>query len=239
MMDFSVRSKVNELMDDPNMQSPTLRKAYEDINRCNSLLGGDGITIKGVWELIKKDKQKSYMILDMGCGDGAMLRKLSSFLNKKGVSHQMVGIDLRDDVLLIAREESEGYAQIEFQKMDILEADSSFSCDIIINTLTMHHFGEDRIEAFLEQFVSLAKVGVVINDLQRSRLSYNLFKIFSFFFIRTQVAKVDGLISISKGFHREELWELAKKIPGVIHRIEWKWAFRYVWIMESKQEDKA
>ncbi|MEM9362112.1 MAG: methyltransferase domain-containing protein [Bacteroidota bacterium] len=239
MIDFSVRSKVDELMDDPNMQLPTLRNAYKDINRCNSLLGGDSITIKGVWELIKKDRKKSYTILDMGCGDGTMLRKLSDFLNKKGVSHQMTGIDLRDDVLVIAREETEGYPQIEFQKMDILKADSSFSCDIIINTLTMHHFGEERIEAFLRQFVTLAKVGVVINDLQRSKLSYTLFKIFSFFFIRTQVAKVDGLISISKGFRKDDLWKLAKNIPNVMHRIEWKWAFRYVWIMDVNQGSKV
>ncbi|MEM9075930.1 MAG: methyltransferase domain-containing protein [Bacteroidota bacterium] len=234
-MDFSIRSTVEELMDDPNMELPTLREAYQDINRCNSLLGGDSITIDGVWELIKKNQKKSYTILDMGCGDGTMLRKLSDFLNKKGVSHKMVGIDLRDDVLFIAREQSETYSHIEFQKMDILKADSSFSCDIIINTLTMHHFGEERIEAFLKQFVTLAKVGVVINDLQRSRLAYSLFKIFSFLLIKTHVAKIDGLISISKGFHKEDLIKLSKNIPNVIHRIEWKWAFRYVWIMEINQ----
>ncbi|WP_435625771.1 methyltransferase domain-containing protein [Flagellimonas sp.] len=235
MMDFSIRSRVDELMDDPNMELPTLRQAYEDINRCNNLLGGDAITINGVWKLIKKDKHKSYTILDMGCGDGTMLRKLSDFLSKKGVSHSMMGIDLRDDVLLIAREESRDFSQIEYRKMDILQADSSFSCDILINTLTMHHFEEERIDAFLEQFVTLAKIGVVINDLQRSRLSYNLFKVFSFFFIRTQVAKTDGLISISKGFRKVDLENLAKKIPNVFHTIQWKWAFRYVWIMQINQ----
>lgn len=239
MIDFSVRSRVDELMDDPNMELPTLRKAYEDINRCNNLLGGDSITINGVWEVIKNSKKESYTILDMGCGDGTMLRKLSDFLSKKGMSHKMIGIDLRDDVLLIAREQSGDYPQIEFQKMDILKADKSFSCDIIINTLTMHHFEEERIDAFLKQFVSLAKIGVVINDLERSRLSYNLFKIFSFFFISTRVAKIDGLISISKGFRKDELLKLAKKIPGVIHGIQWKWAFRYVWIMQINQVRNA
>nr|WP_298998869.1 methyltransferase domain-containing protein [uncultured Allomuricauda sp.] len=239
MMDFSIRSRVDELMDDPNMELPKLREAYEDINRCNSLLGGDAITIDGVWKLIQQEQKKSYTILDMGCGDGTMLRKLSDFLNKKGVSHKMKGIDLRDDVLLIARESSEAYPQIEFKKMDILKADASFTCDIIINTLTMHHFDEDRIDTFLKQFVRLSKVGVVINDLQRSKLSYNLFKIFSFFFIRTRVAKVDGLISISKGFHKDDLTKLSKKIPNVIHTIQWKWAFRYVWIMQINQPSKT
>jgi len=239
MIDFSVRSKEDELMDDPNMELPTLREAYKDINRCNHLLGGDSITINGVWTIIKANRKELYTILDMGCGDGTILRKLSDFLIAKDISHTMTGIDLRDDVLLIARENSRAYPQIEFKKMDILKADSSFSCDIIINTLTMHHFEEERIGAFLSQFVVLAKLGVVINDLQRSKLSYNLFKIFSFFFIRTQIAKVDGLISISKGFRKKDLLELAKKIPNVMHIIQWKWAFRYVWIMQINQPNNA
>ncbi len=235
MMNFPARSTVDELMDDPNMQLSTLKEAYEDINKCNHLLGGDSITIDGVWELVQKDTKKSYTILDMGCGDGTILRKLSDFLSKNNVSHVMTGIDLREDVLTIAREKSVSYPQIKFEKIDILKADDSFACDIIINTLTMHHFGEERISQFLEQFVRLAKWGIVINDLQRSRLAYVLFKIFSFFFISTHVAKVDGLISISKGFIREDLKQLSKKIPDVIHKIQWKWAFRYVWIMKIEQ----
>ncbi|TAI48861.1 methyltransferase domain-containing protein [Flagellimonas allohymeniacidonis] len=236
-MDFSLRSRVAEKMDDPNMAFEMLQEAYEDINKCNKLLGGDKITIQEVWKLIKRTKQKSYTILDMGSGDGTMLRKLSNFLTERKIEHQMTGIDLREDVLEIARKQSEEYLNITYKKMDILKADSGFECDIIINTLTMHHFEEERLETFLNQFVSLAKVGVVINDLQRSKWAYYLFKVFSFFFIRTEVAKYDGLVSISKGFTKNELIHLSNKIPSVIHTIRWRWAFRYVWVMQIKQEN--
>nr|WP_299345449.1 methyltransferase domain-containing protein [Allomuricauda sp.] len=236
-MDFSLRSTVDEMMDNPNMEVATLKEAYQDINRCNYLLGGDKITINGVWDLVKTSKKESYTILDMGCGDGTMLRKLSDFLSKKNIQHKMWGVDLRDDVLTIAREQSPQYPHIEFKKIDILEVDSSFGCDILINTLTMHHFEEEKLEEFLGQFVKLAKVGVVINDLQRSKWAYHLFKIFSFFLIRTKVAKYDGLVSISKGFTKKELVQLSKKIPNVIHTIKWKWAFRYVWIMRINRKD--
>ncbi|MBS9463450.1 methyltransferase domain-containing protein [Flagellimonas sp. 389] len=235
-MDFSVRSKEPELMDDSNMKFDTLSEAYADINRCNSLLGGDGITLNAVWDLVKMDVKKSYTILDMGCGDGTMLRKLSDFLSKREVSHSMIGIDLRDDVLRIAKEKSIDFPNLTFKKVDILKADSELTCDILINTLTMHHFDEDRIDAFLKQFVHLAKIGVVINDLQRSRMAYVLFHVFGLFFIRTKVAKYDGLVSISKGFRKEELIALSKNIPNVIHKIQWKWAFRYVWIMNFKRQ---
>nr|WP_298789823.1 methyltransferase domain-containing protein [uncultured Allomuricauda sp.] len=235
-MDLTVRSRADERMDDPNMRFEELKNAYTDINKCNKWLGGDDITINAVWNLVKADKSKSYTILDMGCGDGTMLLKLSNFLTKNHVSHRMVGVDLRDDVLQIAKENTESIPNIQFRKMDILKADSSFECDIVINTLTMHHFEEERIDAFLSKFVQLAKVGVIINDLHRSGLAYYLFKIFSHLFLQTEVARYDGLVSILKGFKRKELVELSNKIPDVIHEIKWKWAFRYVWIMKLKPE---
>ena len=49
----------------------------------------------------------------------------------------------------------------------------------------------------INEYVELAKIGIVINDLQRSGLAYYLFKLFSLIFIKTDVAKIDGLISIS------------------------------------------
>lgn len=237
-MDISLRSRAHELMDDPNMGFEELKNAYIDINRCNKWLGGDNITINAVWKLIKEDRTKSYTILDMGCGDGTMLLKLSNFLNKNHVSHDMIGVDLRDDVLQIAREKTKAYANIEFSKMDILKADSSFKCDILINTLTMHHFEEERIDAFLKQFVKLTRTGVVINDLHRSRLAYYLFRVFSHLFLSTKVARYDGLVSILKGFKKQELVTLSNKIPGVMHIIKWKWAFRYVWIMKLNSQSK-
>lgn len=235
-MDFSVRSRTWEKMDDPNMEFDTLEAAYRDINRCNKWLGGESITINAVWDLISQHPKTSYTILDMGCGDGTMLKKLAYFLDGKNVSYNMIGVDLREDVLQIARENTNMISNISFHKQDILQADSSFSCDILINTLTMHHFEEERIDAFLKKFVDLSKIGVVINDLHRSKLAYVLFKVFSFFFIQTDVAKNDGLISISKGFRKNELMGLAKKIPNVIHTVKWKWAFRYVWVMELNRQ---
>ncbi|UII75785.1 methyltransferase domain-containing protein [Flagellimonas sp. HMM57] len=235
-MDFSVRSIQPEIMDDANLEYDKLSEAYEDINRCNKMLGGDGITINAVWNLIKPNTNKSYTILDMGCGDGEILRKLSTFLDKRGISHSLVGIDLKEDLLRIAKEKSSDFRSLQFKKMDILKADSEFTCDILINTLTMHHFDEDRIDVFLRQFVKLARVGVVINDLQRSKLAYWLFHIFGLFFINTKVAKHDGLVSITKGFRKKELVEFSKNIPNVSHTIQWKWAFRYVWIMNFKRQ---
>lgn len=231
-MDFATRSNQLELMDDPKMDAEKYEEAYLDINKCNKLLGGYGITINEVEHLIKSSGEKSYTILDMGCGDGEMLRRISEAIDLERYSLNLIGVDLRDDVLGIARSKSEKYPNISFIKQDILELGDDFDCDIILCTLTMHHFTNGQIKVFLEKFLSLAKVGVVINDLERSKTSYQLFKLFSFFFIKTEIAKIDGLISISKGFKKRDLISFSEQFTQAIHHIKWKWAFRYVWVMQ-------
>lgn len=234
-MDFSIRSTVLELMDNPEMDAKKYRKAYLDINRCNQLLGGYGITLKAIKNLVKNNPKKSYTILDMGCGDGEMLRRISKLADKEGFNVKLIGIDLREDVLDMSRAKSKAYDNISFIKQDILTLSDDFDCDILLCTLTMHHFTEAQIAVFLKKFTTIAKLGVVINDLERSKVSYALFKLFSIFFIRTKVAKYDGLVSISKGFKKEELLMYAKPLKNVIHTIKWQWAFRYVWIMKTNR----
>ncbi len=236
-MDFTLRSTELELMDNPNMDAEKYREAYLDINRCNKLLGGYGITINAVKKLIGSSDKKSYTILDMGCGDGEMLRRLAKTLNDKAISFKFIGVDLRDDVLQNARRKSKAYPSISYLRQDILELGTDFECDILLCTLTMHHFTEEQIQVFLDKFSKLAKLGVVINDLQRSKLAYALFKLFSIFFIKTYVAKYDGLVSISKGFLKNELEDLAMGLPTMNHEIKWKWAFRYVWVMKTKRHN--
>ncbi len=234
-MDFRLRSTELELMDDPSMDADKYREAYLDINRCNRLLGGYGITLKAIEKLIKDNPKKSYTILDMGCGDGQMLRKVSKLLDRKGIPAKLIGIDLRDDVLGIAREKSTNFPKIQFLKQNILALDKQYDCDILLCTLTMHHFTDAEIHQFTKKFIEIATIGVIINDLERNKIAYQLFKLFSFFFIKTPIAKYDGLVSISKGFVKKELQAYANSLKTAQHTIAWKWAFRYVWIMRTNR----
>jgi len=109
----------------------------------------------------------------------------------------------------------------------------SFNCDIIICTLTLHHFFDEEILVFMKQFVKLAKVAIVINDLQRSKIAYHLFRLFSRIFIKSHVAKNDGLVSIASGFKKHELKKVAQQLKLKHSKITWKWAFRYLWLIKT------
>ena len=118
---------------------------------------------------------------------------------------------------------------------DILTTDfSDINIDVVMTTLTLHHFTDDGVVKFVNQFNSMASLGVVINDLQRSRLAYYLFQAFSLFFIKTKIARKDGLLSIKRAFTKVDLEGYAHAVPDVKHSIKWKWAFRYVWVLKKK-----
>lgn len=239
-MDFTIRNTEPEWMDDPDIGKDILNDVLKDVSRVNLLLGGNRITIKAITQLIRRYPRECYTILDVGCGDGNILRTAADYCRKHKINAKFTGIDLSEQALDIAREKSKGYHEIEFYRQDILSLpQSDLACDIILCTLTMHHFRSSQIPLFLKSFAEKAAFGVVINDLQRSRMAYYLFKVFSSIFIRTSMARRDGLISIRSGFTRGELHKFAHDLPRVHHTILWKWAFRYVWIMHADRLKQA
>ncbi len=236
MINLSKRSNQPELMDSFDEPIASLRLVFQDINRVNSILGGNKMTINAIQQVINTKKKHSYTILDMGCGDGQMLREVALYFRKHKLNGSFIGVDLNKNALSIAHEDSRDFPEISFRHQDILTVDeANFKCDILISTLTMHHFNDNQLVMFLKKFTSLVTIGVVINDLHRSRWAYYLFHLFIAIFIKTRIAKIDGLLSIQRAFVKEDLMCYAKKLPHVSHDIRWKWAFRYLWIMTPNE----
>ncbi|SIQ61857.1 methyltransferase domain-containing protein [Maribacter ulvicola] len=235
MRDFTHRSSEVELMDTFSGPINELETILQDINRVNKLLGGYRITLSAVFELIRLGFKESYTILDMGCAEGTMLRKLADVARKRNIKLKLIGVDFNEQGLQLARQYSKYYPEISYVKTDILKSDfSEWDIDVVMTTLTLHHFTDKGVLKFVNRYVEIAKLGVVINDLERSPVAYYLFKAFSFFFIKTEIAKKDGLLSIRRAFKKEELQHFAGQVTQASHHIKWKWAFRYAWILKKK-----
>jgi len=61
------------------------------------------------------DIQPSYFILDVGCGTGALTKKISKRISRKG---KLIGIDISKEALSIAN------SQIQFSNVDFIEMDA-------------------------------------------------------------------------------------------------------------------
>lgn len=235
-MNFSQRNTETEFMDDPGLHKDLLMDVFDDISRSNNYLGGTGITLQAVTHIIAAKPNIQYTILDVGCGDGSMLRALANYARKHQYKLRLIGMDMSSTAVAIAKERSADYDEISYLVQDVLNlGDVKISCDILLCTLTLHHFSNQQIPVFLKTFSKITSDTIVINDLQRSRLAFYLFKVFSAIFIKTKIAKQDGLTSIQSGFTKEELKQFAKALPAFQHRIRRKWAFRYVWEIRASK----
>jgi ubiquinone/menaquinone biosynthesis C-methylase UbiE len=235
MMCYQERAQLSEAMDNPLLAAADLSPVFRDLNRTNRLLRGQRITLKAVEKVMRKKPTAPVTIVDMGCGDGDLLRRLARQYRNAKRKVSLLGIDNSFATLEVARNNSTAYPEIMYLKQDILDMDyEAYPCDLLLCTLTLHHFSNADITTLLQGFCRMAPMAIIINDLQRNKLAYYLFQVFSLIFIKTKIAKQDGLISIRSGFVKSDLQRLGNAVPDYYHRIRWRWAFRYLWVMQAK-----
>jgi 2-polyprenyl-3-methyl-5-hydroxy-6-metoxy-1,4-benzoquinol methylase len=235
LLNTKYRTDEPETMDDFAMEGEMLRDALDKIAKINQLLGGNQLTLRGVQELIGNiSKATAITIVDVGCGNGDMLRTLADYGLKNNLNFQLIGIDANSFTVKHAQQLSQNYPNISYQCEDIF--DKSFKelkYDIVLCTLTLHHFKDNEIIHLLNVFNANSNIGIVINDLHRSAIAYRLFQALCFVFRLNNMSREDGLISILRGFKKVELINFSEKLKFSNYKIQWKWAFRYQWIISK------
>ena len=232
-IDTTSRVQTAEIMDDFSLAGETLRDALDKIAAINRFLGGNQVTLQGVARLLRNvPVEKEITILDVGCGNGDMLRALADYGRKNDRHFRLIGVDANAFAVDYARKLSQNHPNIEFICMDVFSTDfADLEYDIALATLTLHHFDQSEILSLLDVFRRRAKTGIVINDLQRSALAYRLFQGLAFVCRLNHMSREDGLVSILRGFKKHELEQLSNKLGFRNAVIRWKWAFRYQWII--------
>ncbi|MEZ4837768.1 methyltransferase domain-containing protein [Flavobacterium sp.] len=229
------RNRAEELMDDFSMEGNELKSALQTIASINQKLGGNKLTLNGVKELLKfADRSKTITICDVGCGNGDMLREIAKFGLTNGYQFDLIGIDANAYTIKEAIQLSENFPNINYIQENILHKQKNqVNYDITLFTLILHHFSDDEINLILQDYLANSKLGIIINDLHRSSIAYHLFQLVCFVFKLQEMPKKDGLLSILKGFKKEELIAFSRKINAIEQTIQWKWAFRYQWIIRK------
>ena len=233
LVDTSHRSSEMEIMDDFTIEGALFRDTLDKLEIINRFLGGNSVTINGLKNLLKnQSKNKTITIVDLGCGNGDILRDVAKFGRKNNYSFNLIGIDANLAAIEYAKELSKEYSELSFKTIDILSEDfKKQSYDVVLCTLFLHHFKNEELISFLKTTTNKATIGVVVNDLHRHKLAYYLFKLIGFF-IKNKMVRQDGLTSVLRAFKRKDLENIAKEMK-VHFSVQWKWAFRYLWILKK------
>jgi ubiquinone/menaquinone biosynthesis C-methylase UbiE len=230
-----------ELMDDLGVNGESLDLALRDLSWVHRVLGGGRATLSTLGPLIRKiysTVNRPVKVLDAGCGGGDALAELATWSNTHRIPIELTGIDANPACLEYTRSRIKS-GGVELLECDIFSKEVHWeNFDIIHFGLVLHHFEEDAIVDLLQNIALHSKGYVIINDLQRSRLAYQLFRLVSRISFFSDMARNDGLISIRRGFTQDD-WKKMTKRAGIEHyKMSWKWAFRYV-IQIEPQNNKS
>lgn len=233
LVNTKYRSEEAEIMDDFSINGAILHDTLDTLATINTWLGGNGVTIDGIKILLKdQPKDNVLTIIDLGCGGGDILRSVATFGQKEGYNLRLLGIDANKNAVDYATQLSTDFDNIAFKHIDIFSAEfKELKYDIVISTLFLHHFKQTELLELLNVLINKAKIGIVINDLQRHRIPYYLFKLITIP-VKNKMIIQDGLTSVLRGFKRKELEAFSRQLK-VNYQLNWKWAFRYQWILKK------
>jgi ubiquinone/menaquinone biosynthesis C-methylase UbiE len=99
------------------------------------------------------------------------------------------------------------------------------SVDIISNCLFLHHLTEPQAALYLREALRVARVAVIVNDLERRWLHYRLARLFSLI-DPSRLSRHDGPVSVRRSYTVEEIQQLART-TGHAFEIHRGYLFRY------------
>lgn len=227
------RTEQEEMMDDFSIGGDLLRDTLDKLENINRWLGGNLVTVNALKKVLKNHpKEQEITIADIGCGHGDILRDVAKFGRKNGYKFQLIGMDANPTAIEYANELSTEFPDLSFITEDIFSDEfKNRQFDVVLATLFLHHFKEEQLVSFLSDTLKQTKKAIIVNDLHRHKLAYYLFMLLSVF-IKNKMIINDGLISVLRGFKRNDLVRISQKV-NVKPQITWKWAFRFQWILKS------
>ena len=228
MSRFDQRSREKEIMDDLDCSGPVLEQTLRELKTINRLLGGNGVTNRGLSEIVQRFPQDHYSLVDLGCGGGDMIAVMQAWASKKNIPIQFIGADANANTIALAKERQKALSEVHWQVANVF--DSTFleqQVDIATCTLFTHHFTDEELVQLFQGLKRKVRLAIVINDLHRHPLAYYSIKWLTRWFSKSPMVQNDAALSVLRSFRRND-WESIFKQAGLsqVH-IRWRWAFRW------------
>ena len=142
-------------------------------------------------------------ILDVGFGDGDMLRAIARWAARRNVAAELTGIDLNPRSLAAARTATPAEMTIDWRTGDYAEL-AGMQWDAVISSLVAHHMSHPQLVAFLRFMDGEAREGWFINDLHRHGFAYQAFPLLARLTRWHPIVAHDGRLSIARSYRPHE-----------------------------------
>jgi 2-polyprenyl-3-methyl-5-hydroxy-6-metoxy-1,4-benzoquinol methylase len=195
------RATTDELMDDPALDAGTYTRVLHHLAKVNTLTMARRPTLAFLERAV--GGRTSFKLLDVGFGDGDMLRAIRRWAERRGIAAQLVGIDLNTRSVAAAREATPEAMCIEYRAGDYADL-AGEGWDCIVSSLVAHHMTRPQLVAFLRFMEREATAGWLVNDLHRHGFAYAGWPLLAGAMRWHPIVRHDGHLSIARSYRPSE-----------------------------------
>lgn len=209
------RSHQPELMDGAGLGNAVLQaRVLADLARVNRLTRTHAPVLqflRQAWATLPAGQQVS--VLDLGCGEGDLLRAIWQLGTQLGRPLRLTGLDMHPDSTRAAQAATPPGMQVRYVTADVF-AHVPRPTDYIVQSQLAHHLSDAQLVALLQWQQRHAQRGWCVADLRRAWLPYLGFRWLARLAGWHRVVRLDGTLSIARACTPAE-WQALLQQAGV------------------------
>lgn len=212
------RRLADEQMDAADLAEREYDAVLRDLARVNAVTMAPRATLRFLDRVHAHHASEApWRILDVGYGQGDMLRRIARWAVRRGQRVELVGIDLNAKSAASARAATPPDVAIDWRTgdyADLAGGNQRGRWDIVLSSLVAHHMSDAERTAFVIFMEGESECGWMINDLHRHRISYLGFPWLARIMRVHPIVRADGQLSIARSFRADE-WRAMLKRSGL------------------------
>jgi 2-polyprenyl-3-methyl-5-hydroxy-6-metoxy-1,4-benzoquinol methylase len=206
------RVRDDEQMDDPSLDPAVYDEVLRGLGRVNRWTFADRPTLDFLARGTRG--RDGFSLLDVGSGEGGMLRTIAKWARRRGLAARLTGVDLNLKSEKVARETTPADLRIDYRTGDYRDLGRF---DFVISSLVAHHMTDAQLLEFLRWMESNSDRGWFVNDLHRHRFAYFGYPLLAILLRVHPIVREDGRLSIARAFRPGD-WSAILARAGVAER---------------------
>ncbi|UCH35570.1 MAG: methyltransferase domain-containing protein [Armatimonadota bacterium] len=214
-MSWPRQTGLGELLDGDELSEAERIRVLAALRRANVMSCAHPPIIAATSRLLDRTHIEStgrpIRVADIGAGTGDLVRAIASWARRRKLPVEVVGIEMDPVAAGEARRLSTDSPEVVVEQVDFTEFRPCQPFDVITALHLLHHYDDRAAADLLRRMAEMARTGVVVSDLARSRLTYLEAWVLVRLMSRSAPFHHDACVSVARSFTAQELQELARR----------------------------
>ncbi len=224
MIDLSARAAGPEILDGDDVGAELFARVMADLASVSRVMLAHAPTIGFLQRATRGlPRGSAISVLDVGSGEGDLLRRIRRWSDRRGLEAELTGLDLNPRAAAAAASRTPEAMAIRYVTGDVFA--HAGTADFVVSSLFTHHLTDAQLIGFLHWMQRHARRGWFVNDLHRHALAYYGFGVAARLARWHRIVRLDGQMSVARGFRAGD-WRTLLDQAGIPARLRWRPLFR-------------